>query len=68
LLCARAFSFSVRALGQTHSLPSFGLSVGWWGLAMCVAAMRWHLFLLYYWLHILSLSILILDNHHSILL
>ena len=26
-----------RALGQTHSLPSFGLSVGWCGLAMCVA-------------------------------
>ena len=24
-----------RAVGQTHSLPSFGLSVGWSGLAMC---------------------------------
>ncbi|MDD4920694.1 MAG: hypothetical protein PHX94_08350, partial [Bacteroidales bacterium] len=22
-------------MGQTHSLPSFGLSVGWSGLAMC---------------------------------
>jgi hypothetical protein len=26
-----------RALGQTHSLTSFGL----WGLAMCVAVKRW---------------------------
>jgi hypothetical protein len=33
MLCARAFSFSVRAVGQTHSLASFGLSVGSWGLA-----------------------------------
>jgi len=31
-----------RAVGQTHSLPSFGLSVGWCGLAMCVAVERWH--------------------------
>lgn len=29
-----------RAVGQTHSLPSFGLSVGLSGLAMCVAVKR----------------------------
>ena len=29
--------FSVRAVGQTHSLTSFGFSIGWCGLAMCVA-------------------------------
>jgi hypothetical protein len=28
---------SVRALEQTHSLPSFGLWDGWSDLAMCVA-------------------------------
>ena len=36
------------AVGQTHSLPSFGFSVGLCGLAMCVAVQRWvncfHLF------------------------
>jgi hypothetical protein len=32
-----------RAVGQTHSLPSFGLRVGWCDLAMCVAVKRWHL-------------------------
>ncbi|MFN3757997.1 MAG: hypothetical protein ACK4SF_02180 [Algoriphagus aquaeductus] len=32
-----------RAVGQTHSLPSFGLRVGWCDLAMCVAIKRWHL-------------------------
>ena len=31
-----------RALGQTHSLTSFGFSVGSWGLAMCVAVKRGH--------------------------
>jgi len=31
-----------RAVGQTHSLPSIGLSVGSFGLAMCVAVKRWH--------------------------
>jgi len=30
-----------RAVGQTHSLPSLGLSVGWCGLAMCVAVKGW---------------------------
>jgi hypothetical protein len=30
------------AVGQTHSLPSFGLRVGWCDLAMCVAVKRWH--------------------------
>ena len=30
-----------RALGKTHSLTSFGCSVGSWGLAMCVAVKRW---------------------------
>ncbi|MBV2196697.1 MAG: hypothetical protein KUL78_09365, partial [Flavobacterium sp.] len=30
-----------RALEQTHSLTSFGFSVGSWGLAMCVAVKRW---------------------------
>jgi len=30
-----------RALGQTHSLTSFGLGVGSCGLAMCVAVERW---------------------------
>jgi len=29
--------FFGRAVGQTHSLPSFGLSLGWCDLAMCVA-------------------------------
>jgi len=31
-----------RALGQTHSLPSLGLSDGTSGLAMCVAVKVWH--------------------------
>jgi hypothetical protein len=31
-----------RAVGQTHSLPSFGLSVGWCDLAMCVAVAKVH--------------------------
>ena len=30
-----------RAVGQIHSLPSFGFSVGLCGLAMCVAVERW---------------------------
>jgi len=30
------------AVGQTHSLPSFGCSVGLCGMAMCVAVKRWH--------------------------
>jgi len=30
------------AVGQTHSLPSFGLRVGLCDLAMCVAVKRWH--------------------------
>jgi len=33
-----------RVLEQTHSLTSFGFSVGSWGLAMCVAVKRWHYF------------------------
>jgi len=41
-LCLRCF-FSDRAVGQTHSLPSFGLRVGWCDLAMCVAVERWHI-------------------------
>jgi len=28
--------------GQTHSLASFGLSLGMWGLTMCVAAALAH--------------------------
>ncbi len=32
------FFFSVRTMAQTHSLTSFGLSVGSWGLAICVTA------------------------------
>ncbi len=35
-----------RALEQTHSLTSFGFSIGSCGLAMCVAVKRGHLFLL----------------------
>ena len=35
-----------RAVGQTHSLPSLGFSVGLCGLAMCVAVERWHLSIL----------------------
>jgi len=31
------------AVGQTHSLPSFGLWDGLCDLAMCVAVKRWHL-------------------------
>ena len=31
-----------RALGQTHSLPSLGFSVGLSSLAMCVAVKGWH--------------------------
>jgi hypothetical protein len=31
-----------RAVGQTYSLPSFGLSFGWCDLAMCVAVRHWH--------------------------
>ncbi|MGJ1407051.1 hypothetical protein ACR78P_22515 [Sphingobacterium siyangense] len=31
-----------HAVGQTHSLPSLDFSVGWYGLAMCVAVERWH--------------------------
>jgi hypothetical protein len=27
---------------QPHSLPSFGFSLGWCDLAMCVAVKRWH--------------------------
>jgi hypothetical protein len=30
------------AVGQIHSLPSFGLCVGLCDLAMCVAVKRWH--------------------------
>src|SRR5690606_26241846 len=30
------------ALGQTHSLPSLGFSVGLSGLAMCVTVKGWH--------------------------
>jgi len=30
------------AVGQTHSLPSFGSSLGSWGLAMCVTVKHWH--------------------------
>ncbi|MCK9436814.1 MAG: hypothetical protein M0Q12_06375, partial [Synergistaceae bacterium] len=38
-----AINFAVPcALGQAHSLTSFGFSVGSWGLAMCVAVKRWH--------------------------
>jgi hypothetical protein len=33
-----------RAVGQTHSLPSFGLRVAWCDLAMCVAVERWHFY------------------------
>ena len=32
-----------RALRQTHSLPSLGLSVGLCGLAMWVAVQGWHI-------------------------
>src|SRR5690606_8129461 len=31
-----------RVMGQKHSLPSFGFSVGTCGLAMCVTASVWH--------------------------
>jgi len=41
-----------RALGQTHSLTSFGFSVGSWGLAMCVAVKRG----LFHSISILSIS------------
>jgi len=40
--CAFVVYFSVRAAGQTHSLTSFGFSIGLWGLAMCVAEKGWH--------------------------
>jgi hypothetical protein len=33
-----------RTVGKTHSLPSFGLRVGWSDLAMCVAVKRWFYF------------------------
>jgi len=36
---------SGRAVGQTHSLPSFDLRIGWCVLAMCVAVKRRHCFL-----------------------
>jgi len=39
-----------RAFGQTHSLTSFGYSVGSWGLAMCVTVKRGH-----YIIHSISL-------------
>jgi len=45
LACFNFFLLSVgekfeilSGLGQTHSLASFGLSLGLWGLTMCVAA------------------------------
>ena len=51
VLCFQSFSLSIcyfvsvyRALGQTHSLTSFGFSVGSWGLAMCVAVKRWRFY------------------------
>jgi hypothetical protein len=38
-----AINFAVPcAFGQTHSLTSFGFSIGSWGLAMCVAVKHWH--------------------------
>jgi hypothetical protein len=44
-------NFEIRSgLGQIHSLASFGLSMGLWGLTMCVAAaMAYH----YYGLQII---------------
>jgi|GEM_PF-1074984 len=38
--------FFGRRVGQPHSLPSLGFSVGLCGLAMCVAIERWHLSIL----------------------
>ncbi len=46
--CAFVVYFSVRAVGQTHSLTSFGFSIGMWGLAMCVAEKGWHSDLLFF--------------------
>ena len=38
-----------RALGQTHSLTSFGRAVGFLSdLAMCVAVKRWHYLIAYF--------------------
>ena len=48
-LCFQSFFLSIcyfvsvcRGLGQTHSLTSFGFSVGSCGLAMCVTVKRSH--------------------------
>ena len=46
-----SINFAVpRAFGLTHSLTSFGLSIGSWGLAMCVAVKSWHFISSFYYL------------------